>query len=638
MSSISRLKKLQERYLSTRLIFVADIFLSCLASLFVVLGANYISQSGNLTQMFLVKYMVTSALASVLLSLLTGTYRIIIRHFSARDGIPFFFVALGKALILLAVMATSYTLGRAIPFILVMDFLLTLFLLLGIRISMIIAYEYINGRIQDRFRHKRVLVYGTTDKSVSVITRLQQSSQYKLIGFLVRSDGTHEILIDRLKVYSFHDEESFSRVVRKLSPDSILFTSGSDVRTEANGVIDYCSRLKVKALIMPPFNEVAESASLLKPREVKVEDLLGREEIRISLNEIDESFRDKVVMVTGAAGSIGSELCRQLSAFGLRKLILFDNGETPTHELRLELQDQYPDLPFVPVIGDVRNRNRLDYVFRTWHPQIVFHAAAYKHVPLMEENPAEAIHVNVIGTRNVADKCCEYGVEKMVMISTDKAVNPTNVMGCSKRIAEIYVQSLGLSIQNGGHPGKTRFVTTRFGNVLGSNGSVIPRFQEQLAQGGPLTVTHPDITRFFMTIPEACRLVMEAAALSEGNQILVFDMGEPVKIDTLARRMITLAGLEPDKDIKIEYTGLRPGEKLYEEVLSDKENTLPSFHERIRIAKVREYAFDEVTAATEKLEALSKKVDIPELIQLMKRLVPEYKSQNSEFEKYDRKD
>ena len=634
----SRLNKLKERYLSTRLIFVADVLLSSLASLFVVLTIKYLSDSSNLTRLFLVKYLGTSVLASALMFLLLRTYRIIIRHFTAKDAIPFFSATLGKALILFAVMVTSYQLGRAIPVVLAMDFLLTLFLLIGIRIAMIIVYEYLNGRIQDRYHYKRILVYGTSDKAVSVITRFQQSKHFKLVGFLVNSDGQHDITIDRLKVYSFTDEESFARLVKLLSLNAILFASDKDVRTEKERLVEYCGRLKVQTLLLPSLNEMNGAGAVLSPREVKVEDLLGREEIRISMDEIIDNFRDKVVMVTGAAGSIGSELCRQLATFGVRNLILFDNGETPTHEIRLELQDKYPDLHFVPVVGDVRNRSRLDYVFRTWHPQIVFHAAAYKHVPLMEENPAEAVLVNVIGTRNIADKCCEYGVEKMVMISTDKAVNPTNVMGCSKRIAEIYVQSLGLSIEHGEREGKTRFVTTRFGNVLGSNGSVIPRFREQLAHGGPLTVTHPEITRFFMTIPEACRLVMEAATLSDGNQIFVFDMGEPVKIDTLARQMITLAGFTPDKDIRIEYTGLRPGEKLYEEVLSNAENTLPAFHERIRIAKVRENAYDEVSSVVERLEVLSKDTDIPGLIRLMKEIVPEYKSQNSEFEKYDKKD
>jgi FlaA1/EpsC-like NDP-sugar epimerase len=342
-------------------------------------------------------------------------------------------------------------------------------------------------------------------------------------------------------------------------------------------------------------------------------------------------------MVTGAAGSIGSELCRQIATFGVKQLVLYDNAETPMHNLRLELEENFKDLQFVPIIGDVRLKKRLDYAFRKYRPQVVFHAAAYKHVPLMEDNPCEAVLVNVAGSRNVADKCIEYEVEKMVMVSTDKAVNPTNIMGCTKRLAEIYVQSLGLAMEQGKVAGKTRFVTTRFGNVLGSNGSVIPRFREQIAKGGPVTVTHPDITRFFMTIPEACRLVMEAATMSTGNQIFVFDMGESVKIDDLARRMIYLAGFTPNEDIKIEYSGLRPGEKLYEEVLSDHENTLPTNHSRIRIAKVREYDYADALAGADELERLSREVEIPTMVRLMKQIVPEFISKNSRFEEFDNK-
>ena len=346
------------------------------------------------------------------------------------------------------------------------------------------------------------------------------------------------------------------------------------------------------------------------------------------MDKIHDRFADKVVLVTGASGSIGSELCRQLARVGVKKLVLYDNAETPMHNLRLELEDKFPELNFVPVIGDVRLVQRLDYVFRTWHPEIVFHAAAYKHVPLMEDNPCEAVLVNLVGSRLVADKCVEYGTEMMVMISTDKAVNPTNIMGCTKRLAEIYVQSI--------NDERTRFVTTRFGNVLGSSGSVIPRFRDQIEAGGPVTVTHPEITRYFMTIPEACRLVMEAATMSVGKEIYVFDMGKPVKIDHLARRMIELAGFVPDKDIKIVYSGLRPGEKLYEEVLSDKENTDPTEHDRIRVAHVRAYSYEEACRFTDELEVLSREVRIPEMVRRMKEIVPEFKSKNSKFEAFDK--
>ena len=361
-----------------------------------------------------------------------------------------------------------------------------------------------------------------------------------------------------------------------------------------------------------------------------------REEIKISMEAIVENFRGKTVMVTGAAGSIGSELCRQLATFGVKELVLFDNAETPMHNLRLEFDENFPEVEYVPIIGDVRLPARLDYAFRKYRPHVVFHAAAYKHVPLMEENPCEAVLVNVAGSRNVADKCLEYDVEKMVMVSTDKAVNPTNIMGCTKRLAEIYVQSMGLAMEQGKKEGRTKFVTTRFGNVLGSNGSVIPRFREQIAKGGPVTVTHPEITRFFMTIPEACRLVMEAATMSTGNQIFVFDMGESVKIDDLARRMIRLAGFTPDKDIMVEYSGLRPGEKLYEEVLSNHENTLPTDHQRIRIAKVREYDYTDAQATADQLEQFSREVEITEMVKLMKATVPEFISKNSKFEELDK--
>ena len=441
-----------------------------------------------------------------------------------------------------------------------------------------------------------------------------------------------------MDVCYFKGAEDLISNANKYSVSGILFPYVADAREEQDRLISYCRTANLRTYIIPGIDEMTDGSSLGNyVRKVKIEDLLGRDEIKISMNEIIENFNNKVVMVTGAAGSIGSELCRQLATFGVKQLILFDNAETPLHNIRLELEDRFPELNFVPVIGDVRSLPRLDFVFRKYRPQIVFHAAAYKHVPLMEENPCEAVWVNVTGSRQVADKCVEYDVEKMVMVSTDKAVNPTNIMGCTKRLAEIYVQSLGLAIERGEVRGRTKFVTTRFGNVLGSNGSVIPRFREQIEHGGPITVTHPDITRFFMTIPEACRLVMEAATFATGTQIFVFDMGKSVKIATLAERMIHLAGLEVGRDIRIEYTGLRPGEKLYEEVLATKENTLPTCHERIFIAKAREYPYDSANDIMTELTKLATLVTIPEMVQLMKKTVPEFKSKNSVFEKFDKK-
>lgn len=502
---------------------------------------------------------------------------------------------------------------------------------------MVVVYDILISRTRrENKKIQNVLIYGVGHKSVSIVERLKESPNYNVVGFLNPNAELKNYTLAGKIVYSYCDSSVLNSVFAKSSTDAVLYVSQNDIQEEQDGLIKYSTEKGIKSLLAPRIDEVSDLKVSRAIREVKIEDLLGRDEIKISMKEIKENFNGKTVLVTGAAGSIGSELCRQLATFGVEKLILFDNAETPLHNLRLEFEDCYPDLNFVPVIGDIRIQARLDYVFKKYHPQVVFHAGAYKHVPLMEENPCEAVLVNTIGSRNVADKCIEYGVEKMVMISTDKAVNPTNIMGCTKRLAEIYVQSLGLAIEQGTVKGKTKFVTTRFGNVLGSNGSVIPRFREQIAHGGPITVTHPEITRFFMTIPEACRLVMEAATMSNGNQIFVFDMGESVKIADLAKRMIKLSGLVEGKDIEIEYTGLRPGEKLYEEVLATAENTIPTDHDRINIAKVREYDYADACKVVNELEELSRAVVISDMVRLMKRTVPEFKSKNSPFEVYDK--
>ena len=633
--TIDIIKKYSDRYLNSKIIFTIDVILSAISSALVLLLAFFVVRSDVISREFSITYLISSVLASVLMFYITKTYRIIIRHLSVRDIGVFFVACLGKVL-LTALVMVRYRELTTLWISLTADFLFTTFLLVGTRMVMIFAYQFFIHKIQESKEQQRVLVYGTSDKAIAAVVRLQNSPHFRVMGFLVESKNKLSSIIERLPVESFNSKEDVQRIIEKYRLDGILFATERDAQNEKDRLIQFCMDNSMKCLIIPTTEEITDPQFILKPREVKVEDLLGREEIKISLKRIKEDFEGKVVMVTGAAGSIGSELCRQIAGFGVKSLILFDNAETPMHNLRLELEDTFHDLEFYPMIGDVRQMERLDYVFRRFHPQIVFHAAAYKHVPLMEENPCEAVLVNVIGSRNVALKCIEYNVEKMVMISTAKAVNPTNIMGCTKRLAEIFVQSLGLAVESGEVKGKTRFVTTRFGNVLGSNGSVIPRFREQIEKGGPVTVTHPDIVRFFMTIPEACRLVMEAATMSTGNQIFIFDMGEPVKIDTLARNMISLAGLIPDKDIKIEYTGLRPGEKLYEEVLANSENTLPAFHERIRIAKVRSYDYKEAYDVVAALEVLSRKVDIENMVILMKKTVPEYKSKNSRFEIYDK--
>lgn len=641
LSRLGAEKYLSLSYFSSRLILAIDTVVAVFSTFVAYLLVRGLFPHPIFTVWYGVWLLAGSCLLSVISFVLFRTFRSIIRYSTLREVWK-----LGAAVLLKDALMFGYVLMlpqnsapsmAAIAMGFLLDVLVTLFLLLGLRLGMIAIYDLLKLKSARRNSCQRVLGYGTGDKAVALVTRLQNSPHYRVIGFLTYGKLLRNHTIADCPVYYFEDEDSIEYLRDRVDIDAILFATNDDAQDEQDRLIKYCTEKSVKILIAPPIDEVIGGKIMKQSiREIKIEDLLGRSEIKISMEEIVANFRGKTILVTGAAGSIGSGLCRQLATFGIRELILYDNGETPMHNLRLELEERYPELKFIPVIGDVRIPARLDFVFRTYHPQVVFHAAAYKHVPLMEENPCEAVLVNVAGTRNVADKCIEYDAEKMVMISTDKAVNPTNVMGCTKRLAEIYVQSLGLSIEQGHTQGKTRFVTTRFGNVLGSNGSVIPRFREQIAKGGPVTVTHPDITRFFMTIPEACRLVMEAATMSTGNQIFVFDMGESVKIAHLARRMIELAGFEPDKDIKIEYTGLRPGEKLYEEVLSNKENTEPTLHDQIRIAKVREYDYREACEVAEELEALSRKVEIPDMVRLMKKTVPEFKSKNSRFEVYDK--
>ncbi len=635
MSIVDKIARHFNKFLDVRIIFFIDVFLSLLASFFALLVLGFLRSANYTTGPFAILWMSLALVAIIIAKLVFQSHKIVIRHTTFANLSVFVLEVLLQVVIMACIIIAFKEMHRGVIFALLADFLLTLFLLLFTRMVMIFTYRYYLFKKKEDKSKQRVLIYGTSEKSLAAVVRLRNSNHYKLVGFISKSGAPHSMKIDNMPVYDYN---AVKDVVNENSVDAILFTTEKDAYDEQEGLIKFCSENDLRPMIIPTIDEFVQGKAMKNQiRSVRIEDLLGREEIRMEMGKVEENFKDKVVMVTGAAGSIGSELCRQLAGFGVKQLILFDNAETPMHNIRLELEERFPNMNFVPFIGDVRQQPRLKHVFERYRPQIVFHAAAYKHVPLMEENPCEALRVNVLGTHNVADKCVEYGVEKMVMISTDKAVNPTNIMGCSKRLAEIYVQSLGLAIESGRVQGKTKFVTTRFGNVLGSNGSVIPRFREQIEKGGPVTVTHPDITRFFMTIPEACRLVIEAATFSTGTQIFVFDMGESVKISTLAYRMIELAGLKPGVDIDIEYTGLRPGEKLYEEVLSNKENTIETEHKRIFIAKVRKYEYEEVLPEIQELECLSEKVLIPEMVMKMKTVVPEFISMNSEFEKFDLK-
>jgi len=634
---VSRFKL--DRFFSSKLILAIDLLVSLSASICTLIFVKVMLSSYALTTTFFLTWLGLSVLFSSLYFYLLKTYRTIIRHSTLKEFAKICVASVMKSLSVGLLMFVLPFRDTYYAVMITIDMSLTIVFLLMVRVAMLVAYDALREKVISSRKRANIMVYGVDEKAVATVARLANSRHYNVIGYLNYGQRLRGQNINGTKIFYFDKKEDIVLFHERFFIDAILFSRESSVKKEAERLVEYCQEADVKVLFAPAIDEVVDGRIMKSSiREIKIEDLLGRDEIKISMDEIVENFSGKTVMVTGAAGSIGSELCRQIASFRPKKLVLFDNAETPMHNLRLELEERFKELDFVPVIGDVRQEQRLDFVFRAYHPQVVFHAAAYKHVPLMEENPCEAVRVNVAGSRNVADKCIEYDVEKMVMISTDKAVNPTNIMGCTKRLAEIYVQSLGLAVERGEVKGRTKFVTTRFGNVLGSNGSVIPRFREQISKGGPVTVTHPDINRYFMTIPEACRLVMEAATMSTGNQIFVFDMGESVKIDALARKMITLAGFVPNKDIMIEYTGLRPGEKLYEEVLSNKENTDPTSHDRIRIAKVREYEHEKAKEVMAELDRLSTIVDIPEMVKLMKATVPEFISKNSHFEQYDNQD
>lgn len=626
---------LRSTYINQWIVFICDLFLSCVATFVSLAFITYFLES-FFAGYVIIQILLFSLLCSAFSFLWCKTYKGVIRHSTITEAGRIVLASLSKVIMVVPLIVT---LMFQFPMkVILLGGLLDLFFtfsgLILFRILLILSYHLLITNISAP--RDKVLIFVGDNNSISLAGALfSKLGSYAVQGYIRIGKGCN-MRAGGYTAYSVRDQLEFNRLVNVKGIKSILFIDRRDVEREQERLVRYCEKKKVRMLLLPSIDEIKEGKVTYRHLpEVRIEDLLGRNEIQVNMDEIGNHLQDKVVMVTGAAGSIGSELCRQLCTFGLKQLLLFDSAETPTHNIRLELEEKFPEVQFIPIIGDVRVEQRIEYVMQTYKPQVIFHAAAYKHVPLMEENPCEAVRTNVFGTRIVADMAVKYGVERFVMISTDKAVNPTNVMGASKRLAEIYVQSLSIAIDKGIHPGKTRFITTRFGNVLGSNGSVIPRFREQLEKGGPLTVTHPDIIRYFMTIPEACRLVLEAAVLGQGNEIFIFDMGTPVKIADMAKRMIELAGLVPGKDIAIEYTGLRPGEKLYEELLATKENTLPTPNEKIFRAHVREYRYEEVLDGIKRLIEVSGRVDKMETVREMKAIVPEFKSKNSEYEILD---
>ena len=513
-------------------------------------------------------------------------------------------------------------------------------LLFGWRVTIKTVFEHISHSSKGV---EKVLIYGTKSAGLSIAKMLQSNleSKYRPVGFIAdkKDDVRHSLL--NLKVYELNQD-----LIDHMEKNRIKHVIISPIKMkEINPIKDLKLFIdnKIQILTTPYFtdfettNQTSESNTerlIGRIESIRVEDLLERPVIEIDTDNVDAILKGQVVLVTGAAGSIGSEIVRQVAAFKPQTIVLFEMAESPLHDLTVDLRRAFPDQQFVPVIADVRNVDMVEEVFEEYHPHVVFHAAAYKHVPLMEDFPPQAILANVQGSKNVADMAIKYKAKRFVMVSTDKAVNPTNVMGACKRIAEIYVQSLFLQKAKEDKD-CTKFITTRFGNVLGSNGSVVPYFKKQIAEGGPVTVTHPDIIRYFMTIPEASCLVLEAATLGNGGEIFCFDMGQPVKIADLAKNMIRLAGFEPGKDIEITYTGLRPGEKLYEELLNQKETTIPTKNKKILVAKVREYDYSEVAEQINTLIALAKEGKVFPTVKMMKQIVPEFKSKNSVYEELD---
>ena len=498
----------------------------------------------------------------------------------------------------------------------------------------LVKFLYENG-VSSR-RSKRVFVYGVKQGGISLAKGLrnEEKGRYILAGFV--TDDSHYVGKRLMGVRVVKNNLDLVEEM-KLRQATVLLVSPlySDKFRNDSALIDKLIEAHIHIHMLPPTIQWDGKSELKfeSLREVEVEDLLPREKIEVDMEKVGELLTGKVILITGAAGSIGSEMVRQIAVYRPKTLVLIDQAETPLHDVRIEMARKYPEIQAHTIVTSISNPSRMEEVYKQYRPDYVFHAAAYKHVPMMEDNPSEAVQNNIYGTRVMADLAVKYGTKKFVMVSTDKAVNPTNVMGCSKRICEIYVQSLDKAIKDGKVKGVTQFVTTRFGNVLGSNGSVIPLFRQQIKNGGPITVTHPDIIRFFMLIPEACKLVLEAGTMGRGGEIFVFDMGKPVRIVDLAKRMIKLSGA---KDIEIQYTGLRDGEKLYEEVLNDAEITKPTFHPKIKIAAVREYDYAQVKENEDRLYRLSFDYNDMETVKLMKEIVPEFKSQHSKYEVLDK--
>ena len=574
-------------------------------------------------------------LCALLSILATSSYKGIIRYTGLEDSVRIFYmVALNMLLVGLANLVYYYNYkSNIIPFsVVLITFLSSFLLLFNYRLLVKHVFSYYKDAILKNFR---VLIFGAGQTGIVARHVINSTPRMQVVGFL--EDDVNKVgkVLDGARIYE-GSPGGLDALVKNLHIDELVIAVKDISLDRKNELVDVCIRNKVKVRTIPAVEKwVRGELSYSQIREINIEELLGRESIKLDNDNVKKDLVGKRVLISGAAGSIGAELVRQVVLYGPSLVVLVDQAESAMYELEREIKDQNSLVKIIPYLADITNAERLEYVFKEFQPDLVYHAAAYKHVPMMESNPSEAVSCNILGTKALADMAVKYKVKKFVMISTDKAVNPTNVMGCSKRIAEIYVQSLNNHLSSTGM-GNTVFVTTRLGNVLGSNGSVIPLFKKQIKEGGPVTVTHPEITRFFMTIPEACQLVLEAGTMGKGGEIFIFDMGKAIKILDLAKKMVRLSGYEPDRDVPIVFTGIREGEKLYEELLTTTENTVPTHHSKILIAKVQEYGFTEINKFVDLFHELVYDKNELKMVALMKELVPEYKSNYSRYEVLDK--
>ncbi|TSJ43065.1 polysaccharide biosynthesis protein [Mucilaginibacter corticis] len=612
------------------MIMILDLFIvawSFSTSYFIVHRFEFVNILRGYFFIYTTSYLTIAAVVMFAMRIHTG----LIRYSNTRDMLRIFGSAFISSVIYMVVayvwIIPHYTANPVnITSITLVNFSVSSTLLILLRAAAKSTYSYITN--YSNGKKVAVVIYGSDTEAILIKQALENSSNsnFSIIGFV--EDNTNRINkeISGVKIYNF---TKLPKLMKKHKVEKLITINKQLGEADKKAALEECLVLGIQVLTVPPADQwIYGKLNLSQIKDLKIEDLLQRKPIKIDTTSISKDIYGKRVLVTGAAGSIGSEIVKQVLQYKPALVILCDQAESPLHDMQLFVEEKFPDITTKIFIGDVRNHQRMYKLFSELYPEVVYHAAAYKHVPMMEENPSVAIGANVMGTKNVADLAIEFGTKKFVMVSTDKAVNPSNIMGATKRIAEIYIQALR-------NTSDTRFITTRFGNVLGSNGSVIPRFQAQIQKGGPITVTHPEITRYFMTIPEAVQLVLEAGTMGVGGEIFIFDMGEPVKITDLATKMIKLAGLQPDKDIKIAFSGLRPGEKLYEELLNDGESTMPTHHEKIRISKVITYPYKEVIDNIDELLELIKQDSEMAIVTKMKEIVPEFISKNSAYEQLD---